>query len=83
MTSTHPIRIVSTPTQHDRSEWARLARDAYRIGLTNTGHRFSVAAAHLGDMDPFRFDALQDEYRQWLIAGFPGYPHETLRARGR
>lgn len=73
-----------TPDDHTKAEWARLAVDAYRLGLNDTGHRFSGAAAlSRGDVITLQmYDALQAEYREWLIAGFPGYPHETLHARG-
>lgn len=37
--------VVCTPTAHDRSEWKRLADDAYRLGLDATGRRFAFAAA--------------------------------------
>ena len=77
-------RAVITPTEHDKAEWARLAQDAYRLGLNDTGHRFSGAAAlRRGEPITYQaYDALQAEYREWLIAGFPGYAHETLQARG-
>lgn len=80
-TTSHGI----TPTAHTIGEWQRLAADAYRIGLNETGHRFSVAAAKYlaGRLMPVDvYDALQAEYREWLIGGFPGHPDETLHARG-
>jgi hypothetical protein len=70
-----------TITALERSEWSRLAIDAYRLGLTAVGHRFSVAAATGVHMPIAQFDALQTEYRSWLTAGFPGLEAETLRAR--
>lgn len=83
MTSTTNRSLV-TPTEHEKAEWSRLAVDAYRLGLNDVGHRFSGSAA-LGRNEPITvqaFNALQDEYREWLIAGFPGFAHETLHARG-
>lgn len=72
------------PDAHHKAEWARLAADAYRLGLNAVGHRFSGAAAFRhGEAMPIRiFDALQSTYREWLIAGFPGFASETLHARG-
>ncbi len=83
--NTTPIRHGITPTDHTIHEWQRLATDAYRLGLNDAGHRFSVAAAKYpaGRMMPCDvYDRLQAEYREWLIGGFPGFPHETLHARG-
>jgi hypothetical protein len=91
MAMTEPLKLpltrmgTITPTAHDVAEWQRLATDAYRIGLNASGHRFSVAAAKYpsGRQMPLDvYDSLQAEYREWLIGGFPGYPNETLHARG-
>lgn len=57
------------PTQHERSEWARMAQSAYNAGRTDVGHKFSVAAAVFDVCDVQTFDALQAEYREWLIRG--------------
>lgn len=78
------VVVLCTPTDHEKAEWKRLAADAYRLGLDATGRRFAFAAAQPAavSFDPATFDALQAEYREWLIAGFPAFPHETLHARG-
>ncbi len=86
MNNTAPIRThgFQIPSDHDKAEWSRLAVDAYRLGLNDVGHRFSGAAAlRRGDVITLlMYDALQEEYREWLIGGFPGLSHETLHARG-
>lgn len=84
MTTTPTTDPMMPVDDHVSDEWARLAQDAYRLGLTDAGHRFSAAAAlYRGRRMPAaRFHALQDEYREWLNAGFPGFAHETLHARG-
>jgi len=61
-----------SPSEHEKSEWSRMAQDAYARDFNDTGHKFSVAAS-LGRgaaMPLAQFDALQTEYRQWLIRGF-------------
>ena len=60
------------PNEHEKSEWSRMAQDAYARDFNDTGHKFSVAAS-LGRgaaMPLAQFYALQAEYRQWLIRGF-------------
>ena len=49
-----------------------MARDAYSKDQNDVGHRFSVAGSlrHMAEMSLDRFDALQAEYRAWLIGGF-------------
>lgn len=62
-----------TITQHDKTEWARMAQDAYRTGHNLEGHRFSAAAASLpvgAQLSAERFDSLMTAYRAWLIGGW-------------
>lgn len=57
-----------TPTEHEKSEWSRMARAAYAVRRNSIGHRYSVAAA-LRRNEPMRlarFDELQNGYRAWL-----------------
>ena len=60
-----------TPTEHEKSEWSRLARDAYANDANYLGHRYSGAAAlRFGQSIPFAvYDGLQTLYRTWLIEG--------------
>ena len=60
------------PTHHEKLKWARMAQDAYRMGLNQDGHRFSAWAALPNEtaIDIGTFDALQAYYREWLIDGF-------------
>ena len=59
-----------TPTAHARSEWLRIAADAYRTGRNVYGHRYSVASA-TGDTLPLAvYDTLQRVYRMWLNDGW-------------
>lgn len=62
-----------TLTEHELSEWRRLAQAAYKTGRTAIGHKFSAAGALPGGsrMAVTRFDELQSLYREWLIQGFP------------
>jgi hypothetical protein len=57
-----------TPTQHDKSEWSRLAQAAYRAGRNSIGHTYSVAASIPRDAEiPLaHWDYLQYGYRTWL-----------------
>lgn len=61
-----------TPTDSEKSEWSRMAQDAYRHDLNSIGHRFSgYASMRRGEQVSIgEFDRLQAEYRQWLISGF-------------
>jgi len=57
-------------TRHDRTEWTRLAKDAYANGCAERGHQFSAAAAVLPDRITCAvYDRLQGVYRLWLING--------------
>lgn len=60
------------PTEHEKSEWSRLAQNAYGLDLNDIGHKFSgYASLRRGEAIPLsRFDSLQSEYRQWLVSGF-------------
>ena len=61
--------IIITPTEHDKAEWSRMARAAYRVKHNAIGHRYSAAASlPIGaKLDVSVFDSLQRPYRQWLI----------------
>ena len=72
--NTKAIRVVCHVTDHDASEWQRMAADAYRTGRNFFGHRYSVAAAiYRGkDVTPAIYDGLQTNYRIWLNWGWSG-----------
>jgi predicted methyltransferase len=57
-----------TPTEHEKSEWSRMARAAYAAGKNSVGHRYSMSAAYcVGQSMPLqKFDDLQNGYRDWL-----------------
>jgi hypothetical protein len=57
-----------TPTEHEKSEWSRMACAAYAAHYNGVGHRYSGAAAiRKGErMALDKFDALQCAYRSWL-----------------
>jgi hypothetical protein len=67
-----PMAGRITPSQYEKNEWSRMAQDAYAHDLNDVGHRFSMAATvNKGESVPLAwFDALQTEYRAWLIGGF-------------
>jgi hypothetical protein len=61
-----------TPTEHEKAEWSRMAKDAYRTGHNAVGHRFSMAAT-LCKGEQCRlswFDSLQNDYLHWLVDGW-------------
>lgn len=60
-----------TVTQDVKNEWSRLATDAYKHSVNYMGHRYSMAAAIPNNsmLTCQAFDALQDNYRKWLIGG--------------
>lgn len=57
------------PTEHEKSEWSRMAQAAYKASLNPVGHRYSVAASlpKGGALPLARFDELQSGYRAWLV----------------
>lgn len=59
------------PSEHEKSEWSRMAQDCYGRDLNAYGHRYSGAAAlRKGEsMLITVFDAMQTDYRVWLIDG--------------
>jgi hypothetical protein len=60
--------LTVTPTEHEKSEWSRMAKAAYAAGQSGVGHRYSMSAAYcVGQSMPLqRFDELQNGYRGWL-----------------
>lgn len=63
---------VVTVTQCEKDEWSRMAIDAYRTDRNDFGHRYSAAASlpHGFELRAERYDALQGDYRKWLIGGW-------------
>lgn len=59
------------PSTHDKSEWKRMAADAWLNGRTQTADKFKAA----GELESYErlplvdYDALQAEYREWLLWG--------------
>ena len=62
--------MTITPSTHDRSEWARMAQSAYQTGHNFYGHRYSAWAARSGPIGQVEYDALQLNYRLWLLHGW-------------
>lgn len=60
-----------TPTEHEKSEWCRMACAAYLAGQTRIAHAYMRASCLPAGstMDCRRFDWLQDGYRAWLVFG--------------
>lgn len=58
------------PNQAERAAWKEVAHAAYRAGLDNIGHRYTVAATLPDDssMTVRHFDSLQRGYRAWLLS---------------
>ena len=61
-----------TVLDSNRTEWARMAQDAYRCGRSEIGHRYSAAAAMPNgtELADRAYDALMAPYRAWLIGGW-------------
>lgn len=55
-----------TVSADDRCEWLRFAKAAYSQNRRDIGNRFSAAGDRLTCAE---YDALQTEYRAWLIHG--------------
>lgn len=57
------------PSQHEKNEWSRFATAAYANDRNDIGHRYSAAASLRNSeaMPTERFDALQADYRAWLV----------------
>ncbi len=71
-----------TVSEHEKAEWSRMAQAAYRESRNAIGHRYSMATT-LRKGEQIRldvFDALQANYRAWLIGGFD-YIHNPLYDR--
>lgn len=69
---TAPVIHGITVTDHNKSEWARMAQSAYRADLNAIGHRFSGAASITRGtrLTCAEYDSLQTLYRAWLVFGF-------------
>lgn len=65
-----------TITQHELSEWRRMALDALIKGFTSKFKKFFLLAnlEEGTQMETSLFDGLQKEYRSWLVGGFEGLP---------
>ncbi len=75
-TQERPMKTYVTPTNHERAEWSRLAIEAYRLGYTSEGTRFSTRAAVVHTMTVSEYDSLMRDYRAWLIDGFKSFGQE-------
>ena len=60
-----------TVTDHVKAEWSRMAQAMYACGNNFMGHRYSGAASIPRNtmLTCQAFDALQINYRRWLIDG--------------
>jgi len=67
-----------TPSQYEKNEWSRMAQDCYAKDDNERGHKFSMAATlkHGESVSVAWFDALQTEYRVWLV-GSEQYQHNV------
>lgn len=58
-----------TPTAHEKSEWARMADCCAKAGKATHACLYKAAAVLEGPMKPWTYDALQKNYRHWLLGG--------------
>ena len=58
--------------EHEKSEWSRLAADAYKTGRNWFGHRYSALAALPSDttLPSDVYDSVMVTYRRWLVFGW-------------
>ena len=69
------MKTIFTFTEHEKSEFARMAQAAYNRGFNSIGHRFSAAASlpkGYETTDTKWADTLMEDYRNWLV--FDKYP---------
>jgi len=74
MKTTAYVRYSSLPMtiiEHNRAEWSRMADAAASIGRSDVAARFRDAATRQ-QMTVREYDALQNDYRAWLV--FNEYP---------
>lgn len=79
-------RVIATPTDHEKAEWSRLAKDAYSRGRNEIGHRYSAAASlpKGAEMPSPRFTSLMRDYQAWLVDGFDSaFGRINPRKRGK
>ncbi len=71
-----PVLACMVVSEHNKSEWARMAQDAYRTDRNDYGHRYSAAASiPRGTMlTCARYEELQSIYRKWLVFGWKDVP---------
>ena len=66
------------PTEHDRSEWARMAEVCEKAGKAGHAGLYAAASRLTGPMQPWTYDALQKNYRRWLVFGTDKLSDEGL-----
>lgn len=66
-----PLSTV-TILAHNKSEWFRMAQDAYEKGHLEIGDRYmELASREEGSrMDCLSYDKVQSVYRAWLVFGW-------------
>ncbi len=62
---------MMTITEHNRTEWARLAADAEKHRRHDKAAFFARLAADPGPLPIAIYDRAMTYYRQWLIVGYP------------
>ena len=74
-TVTHPL---VTPTSHDRQEWSRMSEACEQAGKAIHARVYKAASSLNGPMATWTYDALQKNYRRWLVFGTNDLPDEGL-----
>ena len=61
--------VYVTPTDHERAEWKRMAEVCEEAGKAGHACLYRAASVLTGPMAPWTYDALQKNYRRWLVFG--------------
>ena len=68
-----------TPTEHERSEWARMAECCAKSDHPGLACLYKAASILTTPLAPWTYDALQKSYRRWLVSGFDQFSEDALR----
>ena len=67
-----------TPTEHERREWQRMAEACQQAGKAVHACLYRAASLLTIPMAPWTYDALQQNYRRWLVFGTKELSDEGL-----
>ena len=71
-------RNYITPTDNERQEWARMGDACEQAGKAGHAGLYKAASRLDLPMPPWTYDALQKNYRRWLVFGTSALPDDGL-----